>query len=222
MTPTSRAGINRANAQKSTGPRTESGKQRASQNSLSHGLTARNPLLPSEDRDEYLAFTLQFFDALSPQGPVETQLCQTLADCSWKSNRGMSCEQHLLACAVPAAAAESSAALDASVRTLANIGLYQSRTFRTFEKSMNELHQIQAERRLAERAALLEAARQQQAEEAMAEAEAKFGFVFATPESAPQTAAGAAATPTAPVASQDSGFVFSAPANSASFASSRG
>ena len=48
-----RAATNRANSAHSTGPRTESGKQRSSQNALSHGLTARTAVLPTEDPDTY-------------------------------------------------------------------------------------------------------------------------------------------------------------------------
>jgi hypothetical protein len=40
-----RVAINRANSQHSTGPRTESGKQRSSLNALRHGLTARTAVL---------------------------------------------------------------------------------------------------------------------------------------------------------------------------------
>ena len=39
MSTASRASINRANAQRSTGPRTESGKKVSSLNALRHGLT---------------------------------------------------------------------------------------------------------------------------------------------------------------------------------------
>lgn len=39
---------NRNNAKKSTGPRTEKGKARVSQNALKHGLLARDAILPGE------------------------------------------------------------------------------------------------------------------------------------------------------------------------------
>ena len=39
---------NRANALKSTGPRSLAGKMRSSRNALSHGLTAKQPVLPGE------------------------------------------------------------------------------------------------------------------------------------------------------------------------------
>src|ERR1700693_1905973 len=48
-----RAEINRSNAQHSTGPRTDAGKQRSSQNALRHGLTARSAVIPSEDPADY-------------------------------------------------------------------------------------------------------------------------------------------------------------------------
>src|ERR1017187_8335731 len=48
-----RAEINRSNARNSTGPRTESCKQRSSQNALRHCLTARTPAIPSEDPAAY-------------------------------------------------------------------------------------------------------------------------------------------------------------------------
>ena len=47
---------NRRNALKSTGPRSEDGKQRASQNAVRHGLTAETVLEVVEDPEEYKAF----------------------------------------------------------------------------------------------------------------------------------------------------------------------
>ena len=46
----SRTAINRANSLRSTGPRTDSGKQRSALNALRHGLTAASAVLPSEDQ----------------------------------------------------------------------------------------------------------------------------------------------------------------------------
>ena len=43
-----RSTINKANAQKSTGPRTDIGKQRSKFNALRHGLTGQTVVLPSE------------------------------------------------------------------------------------------------------------------------------------------------------------------------------
>ena len=47
---------NRANAQRSTGPRTEAGKAVSSCNAWKHGLTAARALMPGEDPAEYEDF----------------------------------------------------------------------------------------------------------------------------------------------------------------------
>ena len=82
-----RAAINRANSQHSTGPRTEAGKKRSSQNALRHGLTARTPVLASEDQAAYENHCRQFQNEHQPATPTETQLVQELADTSWRLNR---------------------------------------------------------------------------------------------------------------------------------------
>jgi hypothetical protein len=50
---------------RSTGPRTDSGKQRSSLNALRHGLTAA-AVLPSEDQAAYDAHRRGFFDEYQP------------------------------------------------------------------------------------------------------------------------------------------------------------
>src|SRR5258706_14034990 len=47
---------NRRNAQRSTGPKTQSGKQRSSQNAVRHGLSAETVIGPLEDPADYRAF----------------------------------------------------------------------------------------------------------------------------------------------------------------------
>jgi hypothetical protein len=69
MTPASihRTAINRANSQQSTGPRSEAGKQRSALNALTHGLTARTAVLPSEDQAAYQHHCRQFRDEYNPK-----------------------------------------------------------------------------------------------------------------------------------------------------------
>ena len=43
---------NRANAQRSTGPRTEEGKEKSARNALNHGLCAERVVIDEEDREE--------------------------------------------------------------------------------------------------------------------------------------------------------------------------
>jgi hypothetical protein len=95
--PADRAATNRANSQHSTGPRTEAGKQRSSQNALRHGLTAASPVLPSEDPAAYQDHRRRFFDEYQPATPTESQLVQELADTSWRLNRIPLLEAEVLA-----------------------------------------------------------------------------------------------------------------------------
>ncbi|HEV8038174.1 MAG TPA: hypothetical protein VGP62_04865, partial [Bryobacteraceae bacterium] len=78
---------NRANAQHSTGPRSEAGKQRSALNALTHGLTARTAVLPSEDPAAFEQDHRQFLDEFRPATPTETQLVHELADTSWRLHR---------------------------------------------------------------------------------------------------------------------------------------
>ena len=55
MTSFKQIGANSRNALKSTGPRSEKGKQRASHNPVYHGLTAEIVVEPLEDPDDYKA-----------------------------------------------------------------------------------------------------------------------------------------------------------------------
>jgi hypothetical protein len=66
-----RAEINRLNAQKSTGPRTQEGKQKSSLNALRHGLTSHLRVLPGEDPELYQLHLRTFLDEYDPQSVTE-------------------------------------------------------------------------------------------------------------------------------------------------------
>lgn len=154
-----RAAANRANAQHSTGPRTEGGKQRSSLNALRHGLTSRTALLPSEDPAAYERHVRQFHDEYQPQGPTETQLLRELIDTAWRLNRIPALEAELLA-----RAADPTPEFDIvdAHQLLSRLSLNSQRLSRQFQKALEQLRDLQAERRrLQERdlkraAALLE------------------------------------------------------------------
>src|SRR5258708_2197720 len=89
---TDRAETNRANAQKSTGPRTEAGKIRSSLNGLRHGLTAQVHLLPEEDAEAFKNFTQGIVGSLGAVGDHEIQLAQSYAGYQWRINRILAVE----------------------------------------------------------------------------------------------------------------------------------
>ena len=78
---------NRANAQRSTGPKTPEGKAASSLNALKHGLTAEQAVIPGEDPDAFDESVRSFFDHLQPVGPLETQLVEQIAMASWRLSR---------------------------------------------------------------------------------------------------------------------------------------
>jgi len=78
---------NQQNARSSKGPRTEEGKARSSQNSLKHGTYAKLALLPTEDCEEYLAYTTAMIADLKPEGPLQHEFAQVVSDNFWRMRR---------------------------------------------------------------------------------------------------------------------------------------
>ncbi|MGA2878935.1 MAG: hypothetical protein ABSG13_08290 [Bryobacteraceae bacterium] len=155
-----RAAINRENAQHSTGPRTNAGKHRSSLNALRHGLTAASPVLPTEDLTAYEDQRRRFCDEYRPATPTESQLVQELVDTSWRLNRIPLLEADALARALPPADAEQEVTFDIvdAHRILATLGLHSSRLSRQFHKTLEQLRDIQEERRRTENRQLRDAA----------------------------------------------------------------
>lgn len=75
---------NRRNAEKSTGPKTQSGKQRSSQNAVRHGLTAETVIGALEDPADYRAFEQAVATAYDAETAVERELVLRLASLLWR------------------------------------------------------------------------------------------------------------------------------------------
>ncbi len=78
---------NKRNAQKSTGPKTDQGKQRCSQNALKHGLRSRHPVIPGEDPIEYQHKLDELRADLRPLNSLEDSIVEQIADTSWRLKR---------------------------------------------------------------------------------------------------------------------------------------
>src|SRR5580765_1939470 len=100
---------NRRNAQKSTGPKTEPGKQRASQNAVRHGLTAETVIKLLEDPDDYRTFEMSVTADYDPETAVERELVLRLASLLWRLRRATSIETGLLQLQCEASIAADSA-----------------------------------------------------------------------------------------------------------------
>src|SRR6185437_2042244 len=82
-----RAAVNRANAQKSTGPKSEQGKTVSSQNSFKHGLYSKSVLIPGEDPARFEACRADLAAEHRPVGATEEILVDEIAQHYWRMKR---------------------------------------------------------------------------------------------------------------------------------------
>jgi len=76
---------NRENAQESTGPNTEAGKEASSANSVRHGLLADGLVFETEEQEKQFAALMdQLTNDLKPGSALESILVEEIAVCYWK------------------------------------------------------------------------------------------------------------------------------------------
>ena len=78
---------NRANALRSTGPKTEEGKRVSSQNALKHGFAGFSILIEEEDREAYDQHLDAYFSRFKPVEQVEADTVRHAANSRWKYDR---------------------------------------------------------------------------------------------------------------------------------------
>ena len=78
---------NRANAQKSTGPRSAEGKSASRFNALKHGIDAASVVIPGEDPAEYAALAADYRRDFRPQSPSEIFHVDTMLRADWLKRR---------------------------------------------------------------------------------------------------------------------------------------
>lgn len=83
-----RTAANRENAKKSTGPRTEEGKERSRANAFQHGLSGSGVAWPGEDQAAMDAFVARWVDSECPQDERELFLVTRSATLAWQIDRG--------------------------------------------------------------------------------------------------------------------------------------
>jgi hypothetical protein len=151
-------GANRQNAQASTGPITEEGKQRSSQNATSHGFTGQTLVLSPGEKPAYEAHVNAYTGQYCPETHAETQLVQQLADLHWSIHQIFVQQANLLALmnAVTAQAGAHEDALATAnamaplAKTLNTLNLYEQRRRRTadvIEARLNAMLQAKEETR---------------------------------------------------------------------------
>jgi len=174
-----RAEINRANARQSTGPRTEAGKQRSSQNALQHGLTGNTFLLPSEDPAAYECHVHRLLEEYEPKGLTEQHLVETIAVAAWRIKRIATLEAKLFS-----QDTSSMVEIYQQTRALSNLSIYEQRLTRQVEKASKELRELQSDRRRRESNQMDDAANllEMHTEQGLPYNPADDGFVFSIDE----------------------------------------
>jgi hypothetical protein len=125
---------NKQNAQASTGPATKEGKQRSSQNSIKHGLTAKGVLIPGESQEEYEQFALGLMDYWSPINQGERAHVEELINIQWRLRRAEKAEGKIFCTAIP------------DFKALNNISLHAARLKRLYSATFKELTLMQQSR----------------------------------------------------------------------------
>jgi hypothetical protein len=198
MTSEKQIAANRANAAKSTGPKSPETKAVSAMNALRHGLTGQVNLMPDEDREAHDKFCTAIVESLAPEGALEIQFAQAIAEDNWRMNRGRAIETNMFAVGLfqPGAATietgdpQINAVISAAQIFADNpqkfqlLSLYMQRTSRDMQKTLDRLTAMQTERKvrrqedLEELAALLEYNESKHQPIENAETKGSNGFVF--------------------------------------------
>jgi len=134
---------NQANSQLSTGPRTEEGKARSSQNSLKHGVFAKTIVLPGESQEEFDALLAGLRKDHKPEGETESNLVRGLAEIQWRLDRLRRYEAAATDEALETGNFESP---DFGTKALLNCTLIEQRLLRAFQLTVKLLKDAQAPR----------------------------------------------------------------------------
>ena len=95
MTSVKQFEANRRNSLKSTGPKTEAGKQASRCNAVRHGLTAETVIGALEDAEDYKAFEAAITADYDAQSALERELVLRLASLLWRLRRATTIETGL-------------------------------------------------------------------------------------------------------------------------------
>jgi hypothetical protein len=123
---------NRANAQFSTGPRTEAGKARSSQNAFKHGLSAQQLVIKPEDLEAFNELQDRYQAEIDPQGALQQTFFEELVTAAWNLRRVRILQ----------------ASIDMLDPQFDRLSRYHVRFERTMQRAVKELKALQTDARL--------------------------------------------------------------------------
>jgi hypothetical protein len=136
---------NRRNAQKSSGPRTQSGKAASRMNAMKHGMTAEQVILDGESAKQFKALRRDLFDALDPADAIEAELVEAIVMDRWRLRRHYRAEASLF---TELGGGESlGGAFQAAPQSVTILIRYHAGIQRSIHHNMAALERCQARRR---------------------------------------------------------------------------
>jgi hypothetical protein len=87
---------NRANAQHSTGPTTPEGREKSSQNRVTHGLAGTFRLLGWEDPEQFKELATSLYDEHKPANDSERRLVDSMTQHFWLMQRALTLQDQLM------------------------------------------------------------------------------------------------------------------------------
>jgi hypothetical protein len=154
--------VRRANAQKSTGPRSTPGKQRSRLNAVKHNLSGQFLILQESELEAYNRMATAMLTDIKPKSEPERQIAQKIIDTNFRLNRLTAIENNLFTFGttrnetdtphddrIEVMAAQTRAWTERAT-TFDTLGRYESRLSRQLLKYQEEFERLQTERKRQE------------------------------------------------------------------------
>ena len=142
---------NRANARKSTGPKSAETKAKVAQNRTVHGLTGNFQVLEGEDQDRYDALVDQLIHDEQPVGIAEIELVKKMAQHTWLAERATRFQEACFIVMPRTAEQRANVEAEMAVRPeLERYIRYQAHHNREYARASAELLKRRKERRQVE------------------------------------------------------------------------
>ena len=151
MPTTAQIAANQKNAQSSTGPVTEAGLKRSSQNALKHGFTGLSIVVTPAEKDAYEFHVEAYMDQHKPTIHKHVELVQQLADLHWSLHQIFVQQTNTIALmnAITVQMMEAgdpvatAAAIAPVARTLNTLSVYEGRRRRAAQAVQQELANLE-------------------------------------------------------------------------------
>ena len=151
--------INRLNASRSTGPKSQIGKQRSRLNAVKHNLSGQHLILQESEVEAYNRMSASMLNDLNPKSEPERQIAQKIIDINFRLNRLTAIENNLFTFGLTAnekdndnddrieIMAAQTRAWTERATTFDVIGRYEARLSRQLLKYQEEFERLQTVRK---------------------------------------------------------------------------